>query len=64
MNCPRTGAPCGQSCYTHTYCALMPQTWQPLNTGWICPRCQKVNAPSVQQCSCPPLMQGAVTYGC
>ncbi len=24
------------------------------NTGWICPRCNKVNAPSVQQCSCSP----------
>ena len=22
------------------------------NIGWISPRCDKVNAPSVQQCSC------------
>lgn len=22
------------------------------NTGWICPRCRKVNAPDVKQCDC------------
>lgn len=22
------------------------------NTGWICPRCGKVNAPDIKQCSC------------
>lgn len=25
------------------------------NTGWICPRCQKVHAPFVQNCGCVPL---------
>jgi hypothetical protein len=24
------------------------------NTGWICPRCQKVHAPFVQSCNCDP----------
>jgi len=24
------------------------------NVGWICPRCNKVNAPTVKQCDCQP----------
>lgn len=24
------------------------------NTGWMCPRCKKINAPSVLSCSCQP----------
>ena len=23
-----------------------------MNEGWICPRCRKVNAPDVKECSC------------
>jgi len=23
-------------------------------TGWLCPRCKKVNAPDVKQCDCEP----------
>lgn len=30
----------------------------PGDRGWICPRCNVVNAPSVVQCSCsPPVLQ-------
>lgn len=28
-----------------------------INTGWICPRCQKVHAPFVQGCDCKPVGQ-------
>lgn len=23
-----------------------------MNTGWICPRCDKVNAPDIKSCDC------------
>lgn len=26
---------------------------EPMPTGWLCPRCGRVNAPSEKQCSCP-----------
>lgn len=25
-----------------------------MNTGWLCPRCTKSNAPSVKSCDCQP----------
>ena len=32
-----------------------PGHWPPdPNTGWLCPRCKKVNAPHVRQCDCEP----------
>lgn len=30
------------------------------NTGWICPRCQKVHAPFVQTCNCAPSPVGTL----
>lgn len=29
--------------------------------GWICPRCQQVNAPWKSSCDCPPKLIGANT---
>lgn len=23
-----------------------------INSGWLCPRCDKINSPSVRQCNC------------
>ena len=31
----------------------MPTLTPPSHQGWLCPRCQKVNAPWVAACTCP-----------
>jgi hypothetical protein len=39
-------------------------TWdytQPMPTGWVCPRCEKIWAPSVSECSCSPVSGSAET---
>lgn len=30
------------------------QTYQPINYGWVCPRCGRVWSPSMPCCSCKP----------
>lgn len=30
--------------------------------GWLCPRCKKVNAPWVSQCSCKDFWSDKITY--
>lgn len=33
-----------------------------LPTGWLCPRCERVNAPDVKQCPCqPPTLPNTVS---
>lgn len=29
--------------------------WEKRRKGWFCPRCNRVNAPEVNQCNCPPM---------
>ena len=37
------------------YVQTIPGSYRPLpQYGWICPRCEKVNAPDVRQCDCKP----------
>ena len=37
------------------YVQTIPGSYCPLpQYGWICPRCEKVNAPDVRQCDCKP----------
>jgi hypothetical protein len=34
----------------------------PMNTGWICPRCNKVNAPHVSQCDCTKTKESEMVF--
>ena len=48
---------CGNAWTTGLHrCNNCPMTvrpaYQPANTGWICPRCQRVHAPFVVGCGC------------
>lgn len=36
------------------WAALLKLTSTPSAAAWTCPRCNKVNAPHVNQCPCPP----------
>lgn len=33
------------------------------NTGWICPRCNVVNAPTITQCHCHSMLNGPMLGG-
>lgn len=35
-----------------------PTRVEPRRDPWFCPRCSRMNAPHVDQCSCPPLSPG------
>lgn len=35
-----------------SYIGPLEVTEATMPVGWLCPRCQKVNAPTVEQCSC------------
>ena len=35
-------------------CRSLGLTIVPTSNGWLCPRCQTVNAPHVLKCDCPP----------
>jgi hypothetical protein len=59
MTCNRIACACDGSCKRDD---LPPLTWGrftfPLmaQQGWVCPRCQKVNAPWMPSCSCLPTL--------
>lgn len=64
MNC----GTCPSSGVCFPSCAKLgqQQVWaDPPHRGWICPRCNKVHAPSVQGCNCnafgPRLLQDGLT---
>lgn len=53
-----TGCCAPSECLPHAAC-MIKRTFKPLPvvqpilaTGWLCPRCQVVHAPSVQRCTC------------
>lgn len=48
--CPRTGRWC-ELTYCEGCVPTLPHFTAP-NTGWVCPRCNVVNAPTVTQCHC------------
>ena len=40
-------------CHCCRTCHPLPVARNDMQYGWVCPRCRKVNAPSVTQCNCP-----------
>lgn len=46
------------------HCPMRPQSYFTVPTmGWECPRCHKINAPTVTQCNCPVQFMGSYTVG-
>lgn len=61
--CPHSNAEdrcpfCGSAGTGQALPANVNATLRPIPTGWLCPRCQHVNAPDVRQCTCAPLALG------
>jgi len=40
--------------YPEPYYPMEVHVPQPIAQGWECPRCHRINAPSVKQCTCEP----------
>jgi len=54
-NCVKCGKQLGSIYYTidnQPWCSGCFVKSQQLPTGWVCPRCGRVNAPHIDQCPC------------